>query len=110
MSAEKNKLTDWQEKARQADLAWIEENIHAFKALADAEFDEHGPGAILVNTNLGSEDKGHPYWYFPQAIIEMMGDEETIGKVREYDPKSELVIILQTPQNRQRVFSVSTRK
>ena len=108
MGAEKTELTDWAAKEREADLDWIEENLHIFIPVAQSEYDENGRGAIIVNASERAEGKGHPFGYLPQANIEEFEDEEVIRMVREYDPKQELVIVLLKPKNRESTYRVLT--
>ena len=91
---EKPILTDWGIKEREADLVWIQENLSTFKMVALAEYDELGPGSILVHTFEQKEEGGHPYGYLPQSIVETFDNEVVMEKVREYDPQHEALIVL----------------
>lgn len=98
MSVENKIITNWHEKASEAELAWINENLPAFQQFAAEQYDEQGRGVILVNTGLSSKHQSHPYWYLPQAIIEDTENEQDIQHVREYDPQNEIIIIFQKPE------------
>ena len=95
MSTEIDTLSNWHEQTREAELAWINENLSAFQQFVVEQYDEQGRGAILVNTGFTSEEQGHPYWYLPQAVIEDLGVGQDIQLVRNYDPLKEIVLIFQ---------------
>ena len=62
--------------------------------MALAEYNEQGPGIIIVHTFQFQDEGGHPYGYLPQTIVEKFGKAEITQKVREYDPQSEAIIML----------------
>ncbi|MCI0627468.1 MAG: hypothetical protein L0387_38450, partial [Acidobacteria bacterium] len=88
MTAEHGKrLPAWARRERQADRAWIDENLHIFWPAATAGFAERGRGAIVVDTTAQPiPGRGNPFGYFPQAVLETGADEDTLRMVREYDP------------------------
>lgn len=99
MSTEIDTLSNWHEKASEAELAWINENLPAFQQFVIEQYDDQGRGAILVNTGFTSEEQGHPYWYLPQAVIEDISNEQDIQLIRNYDPLKEIVIIFQKAES-----------
>ncbi len=79
-------LPSWAERARAFDLAWISENLRVLWPVARQGYEERGRGAIVVDTTQRPTGEGHPFGYFPQAVVEQTGDEDTQRMVREYDP------------------------
>lgn len=110
MSTERHRLTDWKAFSEDADRAWIRENIESFSALAMEQFDELGPGAILVDTLSKNEVTGHPFWYLPQAAFEAMDDDNTLALMREIDPAEELIVILIKSGNLSSTYRVNSSK
>jgi hypothetical protein len=82
-------LTDWGVKEREADQGWIQENLSTFKMIALTEYDELGPGIILVQTFEQKDEGGHPYGYLPKSIVEAFDNEDVIGIVKKYEPQSD---------------------
>jgi len=103
---ERPTLTDWSAKERQADLAWIDENLPTFKNVALAEYDQQGPGIILIHIFEKQDDVGHPYGYLSQSVVEEIGDEEVKQAVQAYDPHNEVVVTLLKSNYRGRTYQV----
>lgn len=80
------RFPSWAERERASDLAWISENVHVFWPVAQQGYEEHRRGAIIVDTTQRPTGEGHPFGYFPQAMVEQTGDEDMQRMVREYDP------------------------
>lgn len=99
----------WAEKGRAGDLAWIKENLHVFWPAAERGFDEFGRGAIVVDTTSRPTGKGHPFGYFPQAMVEQAGDEDAQRMVREYDPTWELVTVPLKTCDRVSIYRIRVR-
>jgi hypothetical protein len=74
--------------------------------VAQIEYDDVGRGAIIVHTFEQSDDDGHPFSYLQQSIIEDFDDEEIEQNVREYDPMTEIVIILMKTRNHAKTYKV----
>ena len=91
---EKPAITTWSAKEQEVDLAWIGENLAVFKETALVEYDEQGPGLIIVHTYKQLEEGGHLYGYLSQMVVEQFENERVTQLVREYDPKTETVIML----------------
>jgi len=87
-------IPSWAESERTSDVAWISENLHVFWPVAQQRYEEHGRGAIVVDTTRLPTGEGHPFGYFPQQMVEQTGDEDTQRMVREYDPSWEMVTVL----------------
>jgi hypothetical protein len=49
---ERRRFPAWAERERTGDLAWIKENLHVFWPVAQQGYEEHGRGAIVVDTTL----------------------------------------------------------
>src|SRR4051794_25739270 len=82
------KLPDWAQQERESDVSWIAENLHVFRPAAQERFAAHGPGAIVIDTTVQpSPDAGHPMYYMPQEQIAIVGDEDVLRMVGEYDPQ-----------------------
>ena len=105
MAVEKIELTDWNEKARAADLAWIDENLQVLNDMATTEYNEKGRGVIFVNTT-EKEELSHQHWYLPQAVVEELEDNELKQRVREYDPIQELILVLEKTGGHYSIFQI----
>jgi hypothetical protein len=107
MSLENRSIPDWARQERGDDLAWIEQNREVFWAVASLSFDDVGRGAIVVDTTLQPiPGQGHPLAYFSQKQIEAQRDEDTKRMVAEYDPATELVLVLLKPNERSSTYRV----
>jgi hypothetical protein len=87
------RFPSWAERERAPDLDWISENLHVFWPVAQQGHEENGRGAIVVDTTQRPTGEGHPFGYFPQAMMEPTGDEDTLRMVKEYDPSWEMVVV-----------------
>jgi hypothetical protein len=96
----------WAKRERGSDLIWITENMHVFWPAAQKQYQQHGRGAVVVDTTSRPTGAGHPFTYYPQAQVNETEDEDAQRMVREYDPQSEMVIILLKPQDRVSVYRV----
>lgn len=95
MAPENKRIPEWAQRERQADLAWIAENLDVFWTAATTAFDEAGRGAIVVDTTVQPiPDVGHPFGYFSQEQVEQQANEDTTRMVTEYDPEHEFVVVL----------------
>ncbi len=76
-------------------MEWIRENLYIFWPVATDAYVHAGRGAIIVDTTQQPvEGLGHPFGYFPQSFVEDRDVEDVKRMVREYDPDSELVIVM----------------
>jgi hypothetical protein len=87
-------------------MAWIVENMHVFWPAAQQQYQEHGRGAIVVDTMSRPTGAGHPFTYYPQAQVNETDDVDAQRMVREYDPQNEVVIMLLKPHDRVSVYRV----
>lgn len=87
-------LTDWGELEQQADLGWIDQNLTTLASFAMTEHEEQGNGLIMVNTAERSAEHGHFYSFLPQAIIEEFESDDPKALVRDYDPQTQIVVML----------------
>jgi len=111
MAVEKIELTDWTSKEYEVDRVWIDENLTVLQPFALSEFDETGPGAILVKTTEYDEDESrHPCYYLSQAIIEDLENEEIKRMVRVYEPLQEFVLVLVKAGEHECVYRVNFQK
>ena len=94
MTPETEDIPDWARRERQPDLAWIVENIHIFWPAATTAFEKQGRGAIVVDTTSRPAGEGNPFGYFPQEFFEQRDYEDTNRMVAQYDPETELVVML----------------
>ena len=102
-----NRIPDWARQERTGDLAWVQANRELFWAVASLAFDDVGRGAIVVDTTLQLiPGQGHPLAYFSQERIEAQNDEDTGRMVAEYDPATELVLVLLKPNERSSTYRV----
>jgi hypothetical protein len=107
MTPENNGVPEWAQRERQADLAWIAENLDVFSAIASVAFEDAGRDAIVVDaTSLAMPGAGYPFGYFSQEQIEELGDEDTGRMVTEYDPEQEFVVVLLKPSDRASTYRV----
>ena len=52
MTPENPTIPDWAQRERQADFAWIQENLDVFWTTATTALEDAGRGAIVVDTAL----------------------------------------------------------
>ena len=69
---EGRRLPAWAERERTGDLAWIKETLHVFWPVAQQGYEEHGRGAVVVDTTSRPTGEGHPFGYLPQAVVEQL--------------------------------------
>ena len=74
--------------------------MHVFLPAAQQGYETYGRGAVVVNTTSRTGEKGNPFVYFPQEMIEQTGDEDAQRMVSEYDPTREFVAVLLKPEDR----------
>lgn len=109
MTPEQSSIPGWARQERQGDLAWIQENREVFWAVANLAFDDVGRGAIVVDTTIQPiSGEGHPLAYFSQERVEEHGDQDTQRMVAEYDPTTELVLVLLKSDDRSSTYRVRT--
>ena len=107
MRPETRYIPDWARQERDGDLAWIQENREVFWAVASLAVEDVGRGAIVVDTTLQPiPGQGHPLAYFSQERIEAQNDKDTRRMVTEYDPATELVLILLKSGERSSTYRV----
>jgi hypothetical protein len=85
---------EWADQERANDFAWIGENAHILRPAALVAFEEVGRGALIVDTTVTVDGRGHPFGYFPQEIVEADGDKDIKRMVQEYYPADEFVVSL----------------
>ena len=103
---ERGRFPAWAERERTGDLAWIKENLHVFWPVAQQGYEEHGRGAIVVDTTSRPAGEGHPFGYLPQVVVEQQGDEDAQRMVREYDPTWEMVTVLLKTHDRTSTYRI----
>ena len=104
---ESKHIPPWAERQRAGDLRWISENIDVFWTAARAGFEELGRGAIVVDTTvLPPGASGHPFGFMPQEMVELVGDEDAIRMVAEYEPVTEIVTVLLKSEERVSTYRV----
>lgn len=109
MNPERGRIPEWAKRERQSDLRWIRENLHVFIPAAKEGYEQVGHGALVVDTTVQPvPGAGHPFSYFPQAQINEHDDEDIKRLVREYNPPSELVIVMLKPEGRTSSYRVRT--
>ena len=105
----RRKIPAWARQERCSDMAWIAENVHVFWPAAQQQYQALGRGAIVVDTTLRPTGAGHPFTYYNQEQINQTEDEDAQRMVREYDPETEMVIVLLKPQDRVSVYRMGVR-
>ena len=105
----KQQIPRWAREDRLSDLVWITENLEILWPVAHEQFQKHGPGAIVVDTTVRPIGTGHPFTYMPRSTVNASSSADTQRMVREYDPKSEMVIVLLKKIRRESTYRVQTR-
>jgi hypothetical protein len=109
MTPENPNIPDWAQRERQADFAWIQENLDVFWTVATTALEDAGRGAIVVDTTLEPvPGAGNPFAYFSQEQVEERGNEDTQRMVAEYDPRQEFVVVLLKPTDGVGTYRVGT--
>jgi hypothetical protein len=107
MTPERHNIPDWACQEREADLAWISENLGIFCTVATDALEDSGRGAIVVDTtSLPVPGAGHPFGYFSQEQVDEYGDEDSRRMVADYHPEQELVLVLLKPGERSSTYRV----
>jgi hypothetical protein len=105
-----DRIPDWAARERQADMAWIHDNLSIFWPRAEELFQSHGRGAFVADTNWQSLDGGMPIGYFPQALFEQDQGSDVRRMVREYRPTEEFVMHLLKPHGHESTYRVRVRR
>jgi hypothetical protein len=103
-------IPEWAQRERVLDQKWIAENLYVFEPAAQTAFAEQGRGALLVDTTVSPEGKGHPFKYASQAYIDEHGSEDDQRMVREYDPEREFVLVMLKPGDQVSTYRVRPRQ
>jgi hypothetical protein len=106
MGKEQGNIPAWARRERLRDMEWIRENYHVFSPAAAAAFVQQGRGAIVVDTTSRPTGEGNLFGYYPQALVDAKDDEDVKRMVREYDPTSELVVVMLKPGERMSTYRV----
>ena len=94
MGKENPNISSWPEKTREAENAWIEDNMDVLSKYASEQYEENGRGAVYIDTAHYDKEMGHPFSFMPLGILEEDGREEVVAQVREYDPFQDFILIL----------------
>ncbi len=102
-------IPNWAQRQRQSDLAWVAENSHILFPAAVEQYIQHGRGVLVVDcTVVPLAGVGHPFAYFPQALVEQLGDVDAIRMVEEYIPTAEIVVVMLKSQGRVSTYRIQT--
>lgn len=111
MSAERRPLPDWAQEQREADFAWIRENLPIFTIASQVAYEGSGRGALVVDTTVQPVPGiGHPFAYFTETQIAEHGDEDTQRMVEDYDPEQEFIIVLLKEEGRSSTYRVQPQE
>jgi len=109
MSPEHRSIPGWAQRERQADFAWIQQNLDVFWTVVTTALEDAGRGAIVVDTTLEPiSGAGNPFAHFPQEQIEEQGDEDTSRLVFECNPTQEFTAVLPKPDDHASTYRVGT--
>ncbi len=97
-------------RIRSRDLLWIQENYEIFWKAASEAFTDQGRGALYVDTTKRPTGKGNPFAYFPQKTVEELEDKDVMRMVKNYDPHTEMVIVLIKSQERTSAYQIQLQK
>ncbi len=110
MSKERPQIPDWAKKERIRDFLWIQENSEIFWKSATEQYKSEGRGALYVDTTKRPTGHGNPFAYFPQKTVEELEDKDVIRMVKNYDPDTEIVIVLIKTQERTSAYQIQLQK
>jgi hypothetical protein len=79
-----------QTKDREIDMRWLYENLKAFLPFAEQNYEKKGRGALLIDHS--KPGAVPPVRYMRAGEIEL--DEYTQRMTRNYDPKSQIVVVI----------------
>jgi len=99
--------SSWAQRQQASDLAWITDNLRVPWPDAQKGYEEHGPGAIVVDITQRPASEGHSFGYFHQAFLEKTRDEDTQRIVREYDQSWKMVAVLLKTHDRTSTYRVA---
>jgi hypothetical protein len=77
-----------------AEMVWILDNLLVLWTAAHVGYEDHGRGAVGVDTTTVTASGSHPFAYLTLEVVLEYFDEDEIRMVREYDPTWEMVTIL----------------
>ena len=111
MNAERdNPIPDWAARERQADMAWIHDNLGIFWPRAEELYRAYGRGAFVADTTWQLLDGRMPLGYFPQAVFETDEGSDVRRMVAEYRPTEEFVMHLLKTHGRESTYRVRVRR
>jgi hypothetical protein len=99
-------IPDWAQRERWVDLAWITDNLPAFRSAAGIAYEALGRGAVVVETTCQGEGGGHPAAYLTQEQLARYEDANIDRLIAGYVPEEELVVILLKEAQRTRAYRV----
>jgi hypothetical protein len=91
MSQERATISNWE---RNADLAWLAENLEVFCGAAQSGFEQAGRGALAIDLTNPLETGGYPAAYWPQSYVDEFASQAVARVVQTYDPENDVVIML----------------
>ncbi len=101
----------WARTERLADMVWITDNLHILWPAAFHEFRAQGRGVIVVDTTSRPRpDAGHPFGYYGVQHVAKSGNADALRMANEYEPTTEVVIMLLKRENRASTYRVQCRQ
>ncbi len=105
--SEEERIPEWAQRERAADLAWIVDNRHVLKPAAKEQYLMHGRGALVIDTTVQPEpDAGHPIWYMTREQLEPLDEPDVKRMVDRYAPQEEMVVVLIKHEGKQSSYRV----
>ncbi len=100
MNSERGNWPDWFVRERAADMAWIRDNGESLRTVADAQYQQHGRGALTVDVSMPPKPEGYHFYYFTAEYLEHFDELPAKALVEQYDPEQEFVVLLVKADNR----------
>lgn len=97
MAPENQSFFDWE---KQSDFEWLAENLDIFRSVAVEATARHGRGAVAVDLVRPPVNDGNLCIYWPQEHIDAYAGEAVRALLREYEPESEVVVMILKPGDR----------
>ena len=107
MAPENQACLDWEQ---QLDFEWLAENLDIFRSVVVEATARHGRGAVAVDLIRPPVNGGNLCVYWPQKHIDACAGEAVRALVREYEPESEVVVMILKPGDRISAYRLRVRE
>lgn len=108
MSSERGNWPEWFMRERAADMAWIQDNGESLRTVAEAQYQQHGRGALTVDVSVPPKPEGYSFYYFTAEYLDHFNELPAKALVEKYDPEQEFVVLLVKAEGRTSAYRMRT--